>query len=110
MAARADRKACRHGILHPEDTYQPRRQNASHNARDNNRYHRYRHKPPPWLSEIPTAIGVVTDLGSREFVIASSRPNSLHSRKTLPMEVERTTVQPTRMGSQFLQKLHPLYR
>ena len=42
-----------------------------------------------------------TDLGSREFVIASSRPNSLHSRKTLPMEVSDPTVQPTRIGSQF---------
>ena len=34
---------------------------------------------PPWLSAMLTAIGVVTDLGRREAVMASSRPNSRHN-------------------------------
>lgn len=39
--------------------------------------------PPPG-SEILTAIGVVTDLGSRDTVMLSSSPNSLHTRIHFP--------------------------
>ena len=56
---------------------------------------------PPWLSAIPTAMGVVTDLGRRDQVIASSSPNRRQRRNTLPMEVIEPTTQPARIGSQF---------
>ena len=55
---------------------------------------------PPWLLEMLTAMGVVTDLGSREAVRAPSSPKSLHISSTLPMEARLPIIHPTRMGSQ----------
>ena len=56
---------------------------------------------PPWASDTLMAMGVVTDLGSREAVMASSRPNRRQSRRTLPMDTTEPTVHPTRLGSQL---------
>ena len=56
---------------------------------------------PPCPSEMLTAIGVVTDLGIREAVIASSRENRRHIRYTLPMEARDQQIAPTPTGIQF---------
>ena len=42
---------------------------------------------PPWLPAIPIAMGVVTDLGMREAVMASSSRKRRYSPQTLPIEV-----------------------
>ena len=47
------------------------------------------------------AIGVVTDLGSSDTVMASSSPNKRHRSHTLRIEVNEPTVHPTKIGSQF---------
>lgn len=49
---------------------------------------------PPWLSAMPTAMGVVQLLGSSALVMESSSPKALHSRNTLPMLVMLPAVPP----------------
>ena len=57
---------------------------------------------PPWPWDTTVAMGMVTDLGSRDMVMARSRPNRRHSSRMLPMAVTTPTVQPTSTGSQCL--------
>ena len=45
-------------------------------------------------------MGMVTDFGSRDMVMARSRPNRRHSTRMLPMAVTTPTTQPTSTGSQ----------
>ena len=56
---------------------------------------------PPCPSATLTAMGVVTDFGMSETVIASSMPNSLHISSTLPIDARDPQDAPTTMGSQF---------
>ncbi|CUP30548.1 Uncharacterised protein [Flavonifractor plautii] len=56
---------------------------------------------PPWAWDTLMAMGVVTDLGRRDAVMAASSPNRRQSRRMLPMEDAEPTTHPTRMGSQF---------
>ena len=54
---------------------------------------------PPSCSEIPMAMGVVTDLGTRETVSVRSSPNALQSRTIQPTEATVPAAAPARMGS-----------
>ena len=56
---------------------------------------------PPAGSAILTAIGVVTDFGSKETVRFFSNPKSLHSKYTLPIDAAEPAAHPTRIGSQY---------
>ena len=56
---------------------------------------------PPWLSATAVAIGVVTDLGSRDIRMARSRPKSLHRTSTLPIEATAPARQPASTGAQY---------
>ncbi len=56
---------------------------------------------PPRVRHTSAAMGVVTDLGSREAVMEESSPNKRQSRKTLPIEAREPAVQPARIGSQY---------
>ena len=55
-----------------------------------------------WPWDTTVAMGMVTDLGSRDMAMARSRPNRRHSSRMLPMAVTTPTVQPTSTGSQCL--------
>ena len=57
---------------------------------------------PPWPWATTVAMGMVTDFGSRDMVMARSRPNRRHSTRMLPMAVTTPTTQPTSTGSQCL--------
>ena len=56
---------------------------------------------PPSISATATAIGVVTDFGTRESVVLSLRPNRWLKSSTLPMDTIEPTNAPSRMGSRF---------
>ena len=56
---------------------------------------------PPWPSDTAVAMGVVTDLGRSEAVMAVSSPNRRHMTQTLPTETTTPARHPTSTGSQF---------
>ena len=56
---------------------------------------------PPWPSDTAVAMGVVTDLGSREAVMAASRPNRRLITRMLPTDTTTPVRHPTSTGSQF---------
>ena len=63
---------------------------------------------PPSISASATPIGVVTDFGMSERVVASERPNRWPNRITLLMDTSEPTNAPSRMGSRLCSRTSSL--